>query len=114
MTESQIQPTIDKAPELMAELGEPWPTLWHQLVTAHDAAQAAKIVAGLLGAVVAHGQAAMDASLSAVLDHPPARFPSVLHEAPRKLTDIPAGLAGYTVQAACAADYDPILHGGRP
>lgn len=100
------------APELMAELGEPWPTLWQQLEAAHDAARAAKIVAGLLGAVVVHGQAALDTSLRAVLDHPPT-MPTA-SEAPRKMADVPAGLAGYEVQAACAADYDPILHGGHP
>lgn len=97
------------APELMAELGEPWSTLWRQLVAAHDEARAAKIMAGLLGAAVVHGQDVLGASLSAVVTLPPPSLP----ELPTRLATIPDRLVAYAVQAARAADYDPILHGGR-
>jgi transposase len=98
------------APELLAELGEPWATLWRQLVAAHDEARAAKIMAGILGALVTHGQAAMADSLSAVLAAPV----PVLPESPPARVAVPDRLAGYTVDAARAVDYDPILCGGRP
>lgn len=77
---------------------------------AHDEARAAKIMAGLLGALETHGQAAMTVSLSAVL----AAGAPVLPETPPARVAVPDRLAGYTVDAARAVDYDPILCGGRP
>lgn len=98
------------APELMAELGPPWQVLWQQLVTAHDAQRAGRIMADLLGAALMHGQAALAASLSAALG-----TGEPLAEAPvDRLAEVPEGLASYAVEAARATDYDPILQAGQP
>jgi transposase len=96
------------APELLAELGEPWATLWRQLVAAHDEARAAKVMAALLGAAALHGLDALSESLSAVLAAPVPSLP----ELPLARIAVPERLAGYAVDAARAVDYDPILCGG--
>ncbi len=96
------------APELLAELDEPWATLWRQLVAAHDEARAAKVMAALLGAAVMHGLDPLSASLSAVLAAPVPSLPAP----PLARIAVPDRLAGYAVNAARAVDYDPILCGG--
>ena len=45
------------APELLAELGEPWSSLWQLLDTTHGRLEAARILAKLLGALEEHGEA---------------------------------------------------------
>jgi transposase len=109
------------APELVAELGEPYDRLWKLLEKTHGGKQAGRILAGVLGAMEDHGEAAVTAALVEALagdtfttggtnllvltHHLPSR--PVLRE-----TSVPAALRSITVEAGHAADYDVLLPGG--
>lgn len=110
------------APELMLELGDPFQGLWALLEKTHGGRQAARVMAGVLGAVHDHGeQAVRDAlnhamatgmvtgegigNLLSLSRHRPP--PLVLLEA-----DVPAQLRTVQVESGCAADYDVLLASG--
>jgi hypothetical protein len=44
------------APELLAELGEPWGGLWQLLAATHGQLEAARVLAKLLGTLEEHGE----------------------------------------------------------
>lgn len=96
------------APELLAELGEPYRVLWSRLVQRYGTKDAARVLSRLLG-VSEHPQASeVIRRLTEVLQpSPPA--PS----APQLQANVvvPQALAGYVVEAGCAADYDRLLAG---
>jgi len=109
------------APELVAELGEPYGQLWALLEKTHGGRQAGRILADVLGAMEDHGQAPVTAALVEALAggaftegganllvltrHLPTR--PVLEAAA-----VPAALRAVTVEAGRAADYDVLLAGG--
>jgi hypothetical protein len=107
------------APELTLELGEPYRRLWALLEQTHGGKPAARILAGVLGAIDDHGEATVTAALCeamaagafdadgggnllALTRHLPAR---------PLLTDtlVPASLLAVEVESGCAADYDLLL-----
>ena len=107
------------APELMAELGEPYRELWGLLERTHGGRQAGRIMAGILGAINDHGQAVVaaaleeavtagafaaegDGNLLTLTRHLPAR--PVLTD-----TVVPLALRSVQIEAGCAADYDLLL-----
>lgn len=107
------------APELVAELGEPYRHLWTLLEKTHGGRQAGRILAGVLGAINDHGQAVVAAALDEALAagafaaegsgnlltltrHLPAR--PVLTD-----TAVPLALRSVQIEAGCAADYDLLL-----
>lgn len=107
------------APELVAELGEPFGRLWELLVAAHGAPEAARTLARLLGAMREHGEEPVRTALEASLAH--ARqlpFDELglqrLLAAPGPITTVavPPRLAQYEVESASAAVYDALL--GEP
>ncbi len=108
------------APELVAELGEPYGRLWTLLEQTHGAKQAARILAGVLGAMDDHGEAAVTAALAQALAGGTfgADGGNLLTLAPQSsrpvLLDnlVPVALRTVTVEAGCAADYDLLLAGG--
>lgn len=55
------------APALLPELGEPYHTLWTLVATTHGEREAARVLATLLAALVAHGDEAVTAALTPVL-----------------------------------------------
>jgi len=110
------------APELVAELGEPYRRLWTLLDQTHGGRQAGRILAGVLGAINDHGQAAVTVALDealaagafaaegsgnllALTRHLPAR--PVLTDAV-----VPLALRSVHIEAGCAADYDLLLVAG--
>ena len=109
------------APELVAELGEPYGRLWTLLEQTHGGRDAGRILADVLGAMEDHGEGPVTAALVEALagnafadgratllmvkQHLPAR--PLLAEA-----SVPAALRSITVEAGCAADYDLLLQGG--
>jgi hypothetical protein len=96
------------APELFAELGEPYAALWDLLVTAHGAQTAARVLAKLLGAIRHHGESPVQTALQAMMASPaPPPLPP-----PRRVMAIPEALQGYEIEAGRAADYDWLLTGG--
>jgi transposase len=107
------------APELTLELGEPYQRLWAMLEQTHGGKPAARILAGVLGAMDDHGETAVTAALCEAMAggafsadgggnllgltrHLPAR--PMLSD-----TLVPASLLAVKVEAGCAADYDLLL-----
>lgn len=108
------------APELVAELGEPFGRLWGLLAASHGELEGARVLARVLGAVVDHGEEAVAGALVVAMagDRLDLGALSRLRPpdpAPLEI-EIPLALRGYTVEAACAADYDALLAavGDRP
>jgi hypothetical protein len=57
------------APELLAELGEPWGSLWQLLAATHGQLEAVRILAKLLGTLEEHGEERLRPVLEAALAH---------------------------------------------
>lgn len=112
------------APELLAELGEPYQRLWKLLEETHGAMKAARILAGVLGAINDHGEALVSQAvldtlgkvgagraigetgvLISLADHLPRR--PVLED-----QQVPLVLRNHEIASGCAADYDVLLAGG--
>jgi len=110
------------APELVAELGEPYRRLWTLLEQTHGGRQAGRILAGVLGAIDDHGQEAVTVAIDealaagafaaegagnllALTRHMPTR--PVLPD-----TVVPMALRSVQIEAGCAADYDLLLAAG--
>jgi hypothetical protein len=96
------------APELLAELGEPWNRWWQLLAATHGEMEAARVLAKLLGVLEAQGEARIPPLLAAALAHQrngltvPATAPTAIA--------VPTALAAFVIEAAKAADYDHLLH----
>jgi hypothetical protein len=112
------------APELLVELGEPYQRLWAMLEATHGSMKAARLLAGVLGAINDHGEALVN---QAVLDTlAKASGPRVIGDGdvllslakrlpPKPVLEIrhvPSALRFHEVQSGCAADYDVLLAGG--
>ena len=103
------------APELVAELGEPFGRLWTLLEPALGGHEAARTLARLLRTVHEHGEERVREVLERVLDEAPGRFDELavqrlLAEArPPAAVAVPPALRGYEVEAASAAGYDRLL-----
>jgi transposase len=105
------------APELLPELGEPYQTLWHLLAKTHGEREAARVVAKLVAAIVAHGEGSVTPALTQVMQGEGA----ALHMVRKRLEAVPLPTriavperwAGYEVEAGKASDYDFLLAGGR-
>jgi hypothetical protein len=112
------------APELLAELGEPYKQLWDLLEASHGALKAARVLAGILRAITDHGEvvvthAVLDTLAKAgagrsieegdVLSSMAGKLPPrpVLAE-----QDVPLALRIHTIESGCAADFDILLAGG--
>jgi len=104
------------APELVAELGEPYGRLWQLLQDTYGPLDGARVLARVLGAVNQHGAAVVGQALEKSLEigdsTPLGLVPPPTREMPQTVT-VPSSLMGYRVEAARAADYDVLLVGGR-
>ena len=96
------------APELLAELGEPWNRLWQLLAATHGELEAARVLAKLLGVLEEQGEARVQPLLAAALAQP-RRGPLAQATAPTAIA-VPEALAAFVIEAAQAADYDHLLH----
>jgi transposase len=100
------------APELTAELGEPYGQLWEVLVGRHGAMEAARLLSRIVGAIVDCGEEQVTAALSRALsqqrcDLLDLQAPALM---PQRI-EVPAELATYAVETARATDYDWLLEG---
>ena len=97
------------APELMAELGEPYVRLWKLLGGRYGELDAARVMAKLVGAIVEHGEQVIAEALSEVLaaSPQPPRGPSM----PPATVAVPAALQHYQVESTSASSYDALLLG---
>ena len=104
------------APDLLPELGEPYYTLWTMLAKTHGEREAARVVAKLVAAIVAHGEGAVTTALTQVMPHEGADLHAVREQLeavplPTRIA-VPERLAGYEVEAGKASAYDFLLAGG--
>jgi len=110
------------APELVAELGEPYRRLWMLLEQAHGGRHAGRILAGVLGAIHDHGEATVTVALKEALaagtfaaDGAENLLALTRQLPPRPVladTGVPQALRAVQVEAGCAADYDLLLVAG--
>lgn len=105
------------APELLAELGEPYGKLWKVLAGTHGEHNAARVLAKILAAVLDHGEGpvgqAIEQALQAGRQDLLALAPE-LHRVPQQtLLQVPEALRGYSIEAGRAADYDVLLLRGE-
>ena len=111
------------APELLAELGEPYQRLWALLESTHGSMKAARLLAGMLGAINDHGEELVKQAVVDALAQAGGRTPAdtaVLVSLAQRLPprpvlnvqQVPPVLRLHEVQSACAADYDVLLAGG--
>lgn len=110
------------APELVAQLGEPYRRLWALLEQTHGDRQAGRILAGILGALDVHGENAVTVALSEALaagaftTEGSGNLLALTRQLPPRPvlaeTDVPSALRSVHVEAGCAADYDQLLTGG--
>ena len=102
------------APELVAELGEPYQRLWSLLEGRYGPQEAARVLARVLGAMVDYGSQAVAEALDAALQA--GRCDLLTLSSRLQKTDltveVPAALQGYEVEAGSPADYDVLLAGG--
>ena len=103
-------------PELLRDLGGPFPAIWEQLQAAHGPREAARLFAKVLGQLEIHGAAVVVPALTLALA---AGTPLLLALTPARSAGacvapdaVPAPLRDIDVASGCAADYDSWLLGG--
>jgi hypothetical protein len=103
-------------PDLLRDLGDPFPAIWDQLHGAHGPREAARLFAKVLGQLETYGAAVVVPALTVALatgtplllaltsarSAPPCGAPDA----------VPAPLRDIAVASGCAADYDGWLLGG--
>jgi len=100
------------APELMAELGEPFAKLWELLHATHGGHEAGRIMARVLAAVVDHSSEAVGTALGAAIDGGQRHLLQLaaLRAAPPPAeVPVPEPLATYVVESVSATDFDVLL-----
>lgn len=103
-------------PELLADLGPPFPALWAHLEAVHGPREAARVFAKVLGAVETHGWDAVVPALAATLrDGTPLTLAVLVPPTSAALIVpdvVPIALRDLAVESGQAADYDAWLTGG--
>lgn len=101
-------------PDLLRDLGDPFPAVWAHLTAQHASLDAARHLAKILGDLQTHGAAVVVPALAAALrDGTPLRL--ALHAAPPPTLAadaLPGPLRDVTVTSGVAADYDRWLQDG--
>jgi transposase len=93
-------------PELLRDLGDPFPAVWAHFHVAHPDREAARLFAKVLGQIEAHGLSHVAATVArALTDGTPVLLALQPRPAPPPL-DVPAPLRDLDVPSGCAADYD--------
>jgi hypothetical protein len=100
-------------PELLRDLGGPFPAIWDQLHLAHGPREAARLLAKVLGHLDTYGAAVVVPALTHALAK---QTPLLLALTPAPSTlarvtpdAVPASLREIDVTSGCAADYDDWL-----
>jgi hypothetical protein len=102
-------------PDLLRDLGDPFPAIWAQLHGAHGPREAARHFANVLDQLETHGAAVVVPALRVALA---TGTPLLLALTPTPspvrvaLDALPAPLREIDVASGCAADYDAWLLGG--
>lgn len=95
------------APNILAELGEPYGQLWDLLNKRHGAREASRLLARILGAIAENGEELVAEALKAALaGHDVTHLKPAGPPEPANVIPVPDGLAGYEIESAQASDYD--------
>jgi hypothetical protein len=99
-------------PDLLRDLGAPFPAVWDHLHTAHGPREAARLFAKILGELDVRGAAEVVPALTVALaTGTPLILARPAMASPRARVDVPAPLREIDVTSGCAADYDAWLIG---
>jgi transposase len=96
-------------PELLRDLGEPFPAVWAHFQAAHPDREAARLFAKVLGQIEAQGLAPVATTAAAALATGAPVLLAVTSSPARPTCpalDVPAALRDLDVPSGCAADYD--------
>ena len=102
------------APELVAEMGEPYSRLWSLLEKRYGAREAARVLSRVLGAVLDHGVETVSAALEDALNAGRYDLLALAGKIRQNVpaVEVPAALQSYEIEAGSPADYDILLMGG--
>jgi transposase len=102
-------------PELLRDLGDPFPAIWAHFHAAHPDREAARLLAKVLGQIEAHGLAHVaTVARDALVTGTPVLLALAPAVAPAHPTvAVPPALCDIEVPSGCAADYDGWLAEGR-
>ncbi len=102
------------APDLLRDLGDPFPAVWAHLTAQHASLDAARHLAKILGDLEAYGAAVVVPALEAALrDGTPLRLALRAPAPPTLASDaLPARLRDIAITSGVAADYDRWLQDG--
>jgi transposase len=93
-------------PELLRDLGDPFPAVWTHWHAAHPDREAARLLAKVLGQIEIHGLAHVATTLTAALAAGTSLLGALLPPVPRATVDVPPALRDLDIGRGCAADYD--------
>lgn len=104
------------APELVAELGEPFGRLWTMLAARYGGHEGARLLAKILGAVQEHGVEPVATALSTALQAGRCDLLALgrLGSTAPSPAEVPECLRGIEIERREARQYDALLVGGRP
>ena len=98
-------------PELLRDLGAPFPAVWARLHDQHDDREAARLLAKILGELQTRGAAAVIPALETILaTGAPIGLAAIVSATPARL-EVPPALRDVEVTSGRAADYDTWLRG---
>jgi transposase len=98
-------------PDLLRDLGEPFPAVWAHLQGAHGSREAARLLAKILGELETRGAAdVVPALATALATGAPLTMARIAAAAPARV-DVPTALRDLDIASGCAADYDGWLTG---
>lgn len=105
------------APNLVTELGEPFPQLWEMLSSVYGGREAGRVLSRILGAVLEHGEEEVKEALRkslAVGKIDLLALAKKLQDSSITLEiDLPENLQQFEIEKAKAKDYDWMLAGGK-
>jgi transposase len=95
-------------PELLRDLGDPFPAVWAHFHAAHSDREAARLFAKVLSQIETHGLARVTAAAAGALTAGAPVLLALTATAPstRATATVPAALRDLDVPSGCAADYD--------
>jgi transposase len=102
-------------PDLLRDLGAPFPAVWARLEALHGPREGARVLAKILGQLVDQGAGIVRPALEAALANgTPPGMAVVVHRSagPTLVSGLPAALQQIAVTSGSAADYDAWLLGG--
>lgn len=98
-------------PDLLRDLGDPFPAVWAHLHEAHGPREAARLLAKILGELETRGAPDVVPALeTALATGAPLTMARIATAAPVRV-DLPAALRDLAITSGCAADYDDWLTG---